>query len=220
MHLLLVEDDSKVSAALRRELTQNGHNVSSCKGTESTLARTREAVFDAVVFDTQALDLDVIGALRDSGKCLPIICLANSASVADKVAAFKAGADDYLVRPYDMQELIARLGAVQRRVMSAGGVRKLGNAVLDARRHALIGADGETRLTSREYALLAHLADRLGEPVSRSSILENVWGAQFVGEGNVVDVYIGYLRSKLRMAAAEQVRIEAVRRVGYRLVAN
>ena len=120
----------------------------------------------------------------------------------------------------DMQELIARLGAIHRRVMSSGGVRKLGTALLDARRHALIGSDGETRLTSREYALLAHLADRLGEPVSRTSILENVWGTQFVGEGNVVDVYIGYLRSKLRMAAAEQVRIEAVRRVGYRLVAN
>lgn len=220
MHLLLVEDDSKASAALRRELTQNGHIVISCKGHESVIARTREATFDAVVFDTQTLDHNVLATLRDSGKCLPVICIANSASVADKVAAFKAGADDYLVRPYDMQELVARLTALQRRVMSAGGVRKLGNAVLDARRHALIGADGETRLTSREYALLAHLADRLGEPVSRSSILENVWGTQFVGEGNVVDVYIGYLRSKLRMAAAEQVRIEAVRRVGYRLVAN
>lgn len=218
MHILVVEDDSRATAALKRELAQSGHSVAVCKGSEHMASRAREATYDAVLVDANPPPLDALSALRTSNRTVPVVCLSSATSVADRVAALRAGADDYLVKPYDAQELGARLDALHRRVMNAGGVRKLGSTLLDARRHALIGSDGETRLTSREYALLAHLADRLGEPVSRSSILENVWGTQFVGEGNVVDVYIGYLRSKLRMAAADEVRIEAVRRIGYRLL--
>ncbi len=221
MQTLVVEDDPRVTATLKRELALGGHSVVVCKEGGQVSERTRDAAFDVIIFDTPVLDLSQLGALRVCGKSIPVLCLAAAGtSVADRVAALNAGADDVLVKPYDPEELLARLGALHRRMMNAGGVRKLGSAVLDARRHALIGTDGETRLTSREYALLAHLADRLGEPVSRSSILEHVWGTHFVGEGNVVDVYIGYLRSKLRQAAAEQVRIEAVRRVGYRLIAS
>lgn len=220
MQTLVVEDDPRVTAALKRELALGGHSVVVCKDGAQVVERSRDAAFDVAIFDTPTLDLAALSCLRDSTKCLPVLCLMTSAAVADRVAALNAGADDVLVKPYDPDELLARLAALNRRVMSAGGVRKLGSARLDARRHSLIGTDGETRLTSREYALLAHLADRLGEPVSRTSILEHVWGTQFVGEGNVVDVYIGYLRSKLRQAAAEQVRIEAVRRVGYRLIAT
>lgn len=218
MHILVVEDDSRAATALKRELASGGHSVAACKGSDHMLARSREAAFDAVLVDTGSPPLAAISALRDANRALPVVCLSTASAVDDRVATLRAGADDYLVKPYDTQELLARLEALHRRVMNAGGVRKLGSTLLDARRHALIGADGETRLTAREYALLAHLADRLGEPVSRSSILESVWGTQFVGEGNVVDVYIGYLRSKLRTAAADEVRIEAVRRVGYRLM--
>lgn len=218
MHILVVEDDSRASTALKRELASGGHSVAVCKGSDHMLARSREAAFDAVLIDSGPPPLAPIAALREANRTIPIVCLSTASGVTDRVAALRAGADDFLVKPYDPQELLARLEALHRRVMNAGGVRKLGSTLLDARRHALIGSDGETRLTAREYALLAHLADRLGEPVSRSSILENVWGTQFVGEGNVVDVYIGYLRSKLRMAAADEVRIEAVRRIGYRLM--
>lgn len=219
MHILVVEDDPRASATLKRELTQGGHVVISCRP-DQVIARARDGLFEVGLFDTSTFDLATLNTLRDSSRSVPVIVLSAVSDVARRVEALRAGADDYLVRPYDMQELLARLEALHRRVMSAGGLRKLGNAILDAHRHALIGSDGETRLTSREYALLAHLADRLGQPVSRSSILENVWGTQFVGEGNVVDVYIGYLRNKLKQAAAEDVRIEAVRRVGYRLVAT
>jgi len=218
MHILVVEDDSRAAAPLKRELASGGHSVVVSKGSDQMLARSRETAFDAVLIDSSAPPLDSVASLRDVNRTVPVVCLSNASAVGDRVAALRAGADDYLVKPYDSQELLARLEALNRRVMNAGGVRKLGSTLLDARRHALIGADGETRLTAREYALLAHLADRLGEPVSRGSILENVWGTQFVGEGNVVDVYIGYLRSKLRTATADEVRIEAVRRVGYRLM--
>jgi DNA-binding response OmpR family regulator len=220
MHILVVEDDSKVSVQLKNELTQAGHTLVTCKGGEQAVAKVRDGFFDVVVFDTGDLDFDVLQTLRDTSRSVPQVVLSQAREVATRITAFKSGADDFVVKPYDSEELLARLDALHRRVMSAGGLRKLGNAVLDAHRHALIGSDGETRLTSREYALLAHLADRMGEPVSRSSILENVWGAEFVGEGNVVDVYVGDLRSTLRQAAAEDVRLEAVRRVGYRLVAN
>jgi len=220
MKTLVVEDDPRATAALKRDLASGCHSVAVCKDGGQAAERSRDAAFDVIIFDTATLDLAALSTLRDAAKSVPVLCLLSSNAVAERVAALNAGADDVLVKPYDVQELLARLTALNRRMMNAGGVRKLGSAVLDARRHALIGSDGETRLTSREYALLAHLADRLGEPVSRSSILEHVWGTQFVGEGNVVDVYIGYLRSKLRQAAAEQVRIEAVRRVGYRLIAS
>ncbi len=220
MQILVVEDDPKVTLTLRRDLAQGGHSVVVCKSTDPISLRARDSGCEVILFEMPGLDPGQLDRIRDVSKAMPVVCLLGTSNVSDRITALNAGADDCLGRPYDGGELVARIGALQRRIVNAGGVRKLGSTVLDARRHALIGSEGETRLTSREYALLAHLADRLGEPVSRSSILEHVWGTQFVGEGNVVDVYIGYLRSKLRQAAAEQVRIEAVRRVGYRLIAT
>lgn len=221
MQILVVEDDPKATVSLKRDLALGGHSIVTCnKSADQVAHRARDGGCEIIIFDSPSLEPTFLERVRDASKETPVVCVLGSTSVGDRIAALDAGADDCLGRPYDAGELNARLGAVQRRVCNSGGMRKLGSTVLDARRHALIGTEGETRLTSREYALLAHLADRLGEPVSRSSILEHVWGTAFVGEGNVVDVYIGYLRSKLRQAAADQVRIEAVRRVGYRLIAS
>lgn len=220
MHVLVVEGDSRQSTKLKDELGRAEHTFVTCKGGKQAVARVRDGFFDCVVFDIDDIDLQMVSELREASRSVPQVVLSANDDMDTRITAFESGADDYVIKPYDRRELLARLEALHRRVMRAGGLRKLGNAVLDAHRHALIGRDGETRLTSREYALLAHLADRIGEPVSRASILRNVWGAEFVGEGNVVDVYVGYLRSKLRQAAPEEVRIEAVRRVGYRLVAN
>ncbi len=220
MQILVVEDDPKVTLALRRDLASGGHSVVVCKCTDPISMRARDSGCEVILFEMAGLDPAQLDRVREVSKAMPVVCLLGTNNAVDRIAALNAGADDCLSRPYDAGELVARISALHRRIVNAGGARKLGSTVLDARRHALIGSEGETRLTSREYALLAHLADRLGEPVSRSSILEHVWGTQFVGEGNVVDVYIGYLRSKLRQAAAEQVRIEAVRRVGYRLIAT
>jgi DNA-binding response OmpR family regulator len=121
------------------------------------------------------------------------------------------------VKPFDFDELLARIEALHRRG-GATDVSALGQVTLDARRRALVtGAHSET-LTAREYGLVAELARHAGEVLSRTRLIETVWGQEFEGNSNVVDVYVGYLRTKLERLGATGVRIESVRGVGYRLV--
>jgi DNA-binding response OmpR family regulator len=173
-----------------------------------------------VILDWSLPDLDGVSVLREwraRGLRTPVLLLTARGSTGEKVTGLRAGADDYLVKPFDFAELLARVEALHRRSGGQPGAA-LGPLALDPRRRALVkGAAAET-LTAREYALLAELAANQGEVLSRSRLIEAVWGRDFDGNANVVDVYVGYVRQKLERLGAPGVQIQAVRGVGYRLV--
>lgn len=220
MKLLLVEDEERVARVLARGLAEEGHQVDVCATGLAAREQATTVGYDVVLLDWSLPDLDGISVLRDwrkRGLRTPVLLLTARGSTGEKVTGLRAGADDYLVKPFDFDELLARLEALHRRG-GASDASALGPVTLDARRRALIvGARAET-LTAREYGLVAELARHAGEVLSRSRLIETVWGQEFEGNSNVVDVYVGYLRTKLDRLGAAGVRIESVRGVGYRLV--
>lgn len=220
MRLLLVEDEERVARMLARGLSEEGHVVDVCSSGLQARDQGLAVGYDVVLLDWSLPDLDGVSVLRDwraRGLRTPVLLLTARGSTGEKVTGLRAGADDYLVKPFAFDELLARVEALHRR---GGGndVAQLGPVTLDARRRAItLGAAAES-LTAREYALLAELASHQGEVLSRSKLIQTVWGAGFDGNANVVDVYVGYVRTKLERLGAAGVRIEAVRGVGYRLV--
>jgi DNA-binding response OmpR family regulator len=180
------------------------------------LNQAGSGIYDLLILDWMIPDIDgleVCRQLRRLGSTVPILMLTARGELGEKVLGLDSGADDYLVKPFEIDELLARIHALLRR--SAGhGLLKFGGIEIDrgGRRVRLDGKPLE--LTSREFALLLHLAHRAGRVVSRSELLSQVWATQFDPESNVVEVHISRLRDKLGAHAA---RIETVRGQGYRL---
>ncbi len=221
MKLLLVEDDERVARTLARGLGEEGHQVDVCATGRAALEQGRAIAYDVVLLDWSLPDLDgvsVLRAWRESGLRTPVLLLTARGSTGEKVTGLRAGADDYLVKPFDFDELLARVEALNRR-NGAAEPAQLGPVRLDPRRRALVREGRTETLTAREYSLLAELASHRGEVLSRRQLVDSVWGSGFAGNQNVVDVYVGYLRAKLERIGAGGVEIQAVRGIGYRLVA-
>jgi DNA-binding response OmpR family regulator len=220
MKILLVEDETRVARVLARGLGEEGHQVDVCGAGLAARDQALEVPYDVILLDWSLPDLDgisVLRAWRGRGLRTPVMLLTARGSTGEKVTALRAGADDYLVKPFAFDELLARIEALQRR---GGGhdSTEVGPVTLDPRRRVLVlGARSES-LTAREYALLAELAAHSGDVLSRSRLIQSVWGSGYEGNANVVDVYVGYLRTKLQRLGADGVHIDAVRGVGYRLV--
>jgi DNA-binding response OmpR family regulator len=221
MKLLLVEDEERVARALARGLGEEGHQVDVCATGRSALEQAQAIAYDVVLLDWSLPDLDglsVLRAWREAGLRTPVLLLTARGSTGEKVTGLRAGADDYLVKPFDFDELLARLEALHRR-NGAEEPTVLGPVRLDPRRRALVRQGRAEALTAREYSLLAELSSHRGDVLSRSRLIETVWGSGFSGNQNVVDVYVGYVRAKLERIGAEGVEIQAVRGIGYRLLA-
>jgi DNA-binding response OmpR family regulator len=220
MKLLLVEDEVRVARTLARGLGEEGHQVDLCATGQAALEQGQAIDYDVVLLDWSLPDLDgvsVLRAWREAGLRTPVLLLTARGSTGEKVTGLRAGADDYLVKPFAFEELLARLEALHRR-NGAEEPAALGPARLDPRRRALVRGGLSETLTPREYSLLAELSSHRGDVLSRSRLLETVWGTDFLGNQNVVDVYVGYLRAKLERIGATGVELQAVRGVGYRLV--
>ena len=218
MKLLLVEDEERLARLLTRGLTEEGHQVDVCANGADGLAQGLALDYDAAILDWALPDLDGLSVLRGwraRAVRFPVLMLTARGSVPERVQGLRAGADDYLVKPFDFDELLARLEALQRR----GGDRvtlQVGDLALDTRRRALICAGREATLTAREHALALSLFEHAGDVLTRSELLATVWGPHFDGEPNIVDVYIGYLRRKMTELGAGA-GIRTVRGVGFRL---
>ena len=220
MKVLLIEDEARLAQMLRRGLMEEGHEVDCCPRGEDGLAQARQVPYDVIVLDWGLPDVDGISVLRQwrrSGLRTPVLMLTARGSTAEKVLGLRTGADDYLVKPFDFDELLARLEALVRRGGPEEGGR-LGPVTLDSRALVIRMGEREESLTRREHQLLQAFAGARGEVLTRSELLQRVWGKDFEGEPNVVDVYVGYLRAKLERLGATGVEIRTVRGTGYRLV--
>jgi DNA-binding response OmpR family regulator len=223
VRLLIVEDEAKMARMLQRGLGEEGHQVDLCARGADAMQQARTIPYDVIVLDWGLPDVDgvsVLRSLRDAGVQTPVLMLTARGTVGEKVTGLKAGADDYLVKPFDFEELLARLQALARRGGHHVGKLGVGSAELDAVRRRLVGPLDEVELTAREYALAAELFSHPGEVLTRSRLLNAVWGTDFERTYNVVDVYVGYLRQKLAQAGVRDTEINAVRGMGYRLVAK
>jgi two-component system, OmpR family, response regulator len=215
LRVLVVEDDRKLVTALQRGLQLEGYNVDVAYTGEDALAKAATDGYDAVVLDIMLPGVDgfeVCEAWRRERRWLPVLMLTARADVADRIRGLDAGADDYLVKPFDFGELLARLRALTRRGVAEPSVAvEAGKLALDpGTRTATLGGRA-IELTAREFEVLELLARHAGEVVTRRQLLEEIWHDEYDGSPNVVDVYVGYLRRKLDDAQL----IRTVRGVGF-----
>jgi two-component system response regulator MprA len=219
MRVLVVDDDRAVRDALRRALTLAGYEVRAAEGGAEAIEAVVQEIPDAVVLDIGMPDIDgleVCRRLRLLGNRVPILMLTAREAVSDRVAGLDAGADDYLVKPFDVNELKARLRALLRRTGPDGDTDELAFAEvrLDAERHGAAVGDAFTELTRTEYQLLELLLRNPRRVLPHSLIYDRVWGYDFGAASNALRVYVGYLRRKLQDAGARPL-IHTVRGVGY-----
>ena len=223
MRLLIVEDDPKLSSALARGLRAEGYAVDLAATGEEALFQARVYDYDAVILDVMLPGPDGIAvcrALRDEGRWAPVLMLTGRDGVGDRIRGLDSGADDYLVKPFDFGELVARVRALLRRgAPERPAVLGAGDLEVDPATHTVTRAGRAIRLTAREFAVLEFLVRHAGEVVTRTALLDHVWDQNYAGSTNVVDVYVGYLRRKLEAPFGRPL-IRTVRGVGYVLDAT
>jgi two-component system response regulator PrrA len=220
--VLLVDDDEDLLASVERGLRLSGFRVVIARDGAAALRCVSEQSPDALVLDMNMPVLDgagVVTALRAMGNDVPICVLSARNSVDDRIAGLESGADDYLVKPFVLAELVARIRALLRRI-DAGAVPALTGAIavgpleIDEAGYRAVLNGREIELTKREFELLSTLARNSGVVLSRERLLELVWGYDFAADTNVVDVFVGYLRRKLEADGTPRL-LHTIRGVGF-----
>jgi two-component system, OmpR family, response regulator len=218
MRILVVEDDVKLVRALRRGLVQEGYEVDAANTGDAALEMAGDQDYDAVVLDVMLPGRDgfaVCRALRRHTPWVPGIMLTARADVRDRIRGLDEGADDYLVKPFDFGELLARLRALIRRDPADRAAQlEVGDLLVDPETRIVTRDGNEIELTARELAVLEVLARNAGRVVTRTELLGQVWDEDYDGSPNVVDVYVGYLRRKLELPSGPRL-IRTVRGVGF-----
>jgi len=223
MRVLVVEDDLAVRKSVRRALERKGYRVEMSPDGAEALAALEEAQFDAVVLDVMMPGIDgleVCRRLRAGGERVPILMLTARDAIGDRVAGLDAGADDYLVKPFALDELLARLRAITRRggengrLTDRSDVLRFADLTLDPGEHLAYRGERRLELTRTEYLLLELFLRHPRLVLTRTAIFEEVWGHDFGPSSNSLGVYIGYLRRKLEQDGDSRL-IQTVRGVGY-----
>ncbi|MGZ3601904.1 MAG: response regulator transcription factor [Ktedonobacterales bacterium] len=217
-HVLIVDDDPRITDLLRRVLAYEGYTVAVAATGDEALDRTLEHPPDTIVLDIMLPGMDgleVTRRLRVAGDNVPILLLTARDAVSDRVTGLETGADDYLVKPFAPEELLARVKALLRRTQpERADVLRYADVELDTGTRIAHRGAREIDLSPTEYELLALFMRRPRQVLTRDIIMDRVWGLDFEGSTNVMEVYIGYLRSKLE-AEGEPRLIHTVRGVGY-----
>lgn len=222
MRLLVVEDDPTISHFLVKGLREDQHLVDLAEDGDDGEARALTGDYDAILLDVMLPvrdGFDVCRRLRAQGVDTPILMVTARDTVGDRVRGLDTGADDYLVKPFAFDEVVARLRALTRRgrTASLSAVLTVGSLTLDQEAHQVAVGGEAVTLTATEYRLLEYLMRRAGTIVSRDQLAEHVWGGDYDPCSNVADVYVGYLRRKLAGTTAAD-RIRTIRGLGYMLV--
>lgn len=216
LKVLVVEDNPKVARFLRRLLTDEGLVADACADGDEAVRQVRNGVYDLVLLDWMLPGQDglaVCRELRRTGSNVPVLMLTARGEVRERVLGLNSGADDYLVKPFEVEELVARIHALLRRTQGARRVN-LGGMEIDLERRCVVIDSVPVAITGRELDLLLHLANRVNEVVTRAELLSRIWQMPFDPGSNVVDVQVRRLREKLGTRAW---MVETVRGVGYRL---
>ncbi len=223
MRILVVEDEKKVAAFIRRGLEEEGYAVDIASDGEEGLALALDGVHDLIILDIGLPKMDglrVLQELRKKKSAPPVLLLTVRAAIEDKVLGLDSGADDYLAKPFAFQELLARIRALLRRsAEGAPAVLHFADLTLDPAKHAVFRGGQRIELTSKEFALLHLFLRNPGRVLTRTMILEDIWDYNFDPGTNVVDVYINYLRKKID-ATGKPSLIQTIRGVGYMLKAE
>ena len=217
--ILLVEDEEKLSRMVELELRYEGYEVEKAFDGRTGLERALAGDFDLILLDIMLPALSGMEVLRRLRKerQTPVFLLTARDAVVDKVSGLDAGADDYVTKPFAIEELLARIrAALRKRPAAPAEAPKLtcGALVMDVERHEVSVSGTPVELTRREFDLLRYLLENKEKVISRESLLDNVWGFDFAGETNAVDVYIRFLRSKIDERFGVKI-IHTVRGVGY-----
>jgi two-component system response regulator MprA len=217
MRILVVDDDPEIVSFLKRGLTFEGYSVETAGDGAEALAKIREREPDLVILDVMMPGMDGIEVARRlrQASAIPILMLTAKGTVADRVAGLDSGADDYLVKPFAFDELLARMRSLLRRTQPVEGevLRFMDLSLNTVTREVMRGSDA-IDLTAQEFNLLELFLRHPRQVLKRDMIYEKVWGYDFGGESNVIEVYMRYLRSKLE-AAGQPRLIQTVRGVGY-----
>ncbi len=218
MRILIVEDEPELNALLVKQLKAAHYSVDSCLDGRDALDYLRGAEYDAMVLDIMLpgiSGLDVLRRMRAKGDRTPVLLLTARDGIQDRVTGLDAGADDYLVKPFALDELLARLRVLIRRISSGtGDVISVADLVVDCTARTVRRGGQPVALSSKEFAVLEYLARNAGIVLSREKISRHIWNYEYEGGSNVVDVYIRYLRKKLD-DGFEPKLIHTVRGAGY-----
>jgi two-component system OmpR family response regulator len=221
LRVLVVDDENSLTDLLSMALRYEGWDVKAAADGQSALTLAREFKPDAIVLDVMLPDIDglqVLGRLRSSGDDTPILFLTAKDAVEDRVTGLTAGGDDYVTKPFSLEEVVARLRGLIRRsaaMVSEGGDSRIvvGDLVLDEESYEVSRNGREIELTATEFELLRFLMRNPRRVLSKAQILDRVWSYDFGGKSSVVEIYISYLRKKID--AGEEAMIHTVRGVGY-----
>src|SRR5436189_4844521 len=218
MRILVVDDDSRIRDVLRRQLSYEGYQVELAGDSSEAFARVAENPPDLVVLDWMLPGTDGVEICRRLRQTddMPIIMLTAKGTLEDKIDGLDSGADDYLVKPFEAEELLARVRALLRRRQPQAAVLKFGTLTVDPAARQVWAGDRIVDLSSKEFDLLELLIRHPKQVLTRETFYDRVWGYDFSGESNILEVYIRYLRSKLEAAGAPRY-IQTVRGVGYAL---
>ena len=220
MRVLIVEDDIKINATLRQALEEERYAVDSALDGEQGEEMAFVNEYDVIVLDLMLPKRDgseLVQELREHGIKTPILILTARDSVEDRVAELNAGADDYVVKPFHVDEVIARIRALVRRGSDVTTTRlQVADVILDLASHAVTRAGSPIHLTQTEYAILEYMMHHPNKVVSRAELMEHVWDDSYEGFSNIVDVYMRRLRAKLDEGQSIRL-LETVRGAGYRM---
>lgn len=220
--ILVVEDEVNIADVIRRGLVYKGFEVDVAHTGDDALKSARDHLPDIVILDLMLPDMDGVEVCRRlrAADDVPIIMLTARDAVSDKVGGLEAGADDYMTKPFEFEELVARVNAALRRRQSSGVKEEMRVGDLSVRpaSREVTRGDRKIDLTNREFELLEYLARHAGQVVTKETLFERVWGYDFDVESDAIKVYVSYLRKKLN-ANGEPDLIHAIRGVGYVLKA-
>ncbi|MBO0350273.1 response regulator transcription factor [Phormidium pseudopriestleyi FRX01] len=223
MRVLVVEDDAGIAKFIHQGLNEAGYAVDLASNGREKVNYAIAADYDVIVLDVLLPELDglsVLKNLRQRGLQTPVLLLTALDTVQDRVLGLDAGADDYLIKPFDFTELLARLRALLRRPpLQTDVVLQVGNLEMDSVQRLVRRGDRLIELSPREFSRLEYLMRHPNQVLSRTQIAQHVWSFDFYGDFKVIDVYIGYLRRKIDRNETTSL-IQTVRGVGYRISAN
>lgn len=224
MRALVVEDERHLNDVIVKKLSSSGYAVDAAYDGEEALDHLLTVAYDIVILDVmlpKKNGFDVLKEYREEGYETPVLFLTALSAVEDRITGLDSGADDYLVKPFSFEELLARMRSLLRRQRNAqaSSQLKLSNLVMDTAKHEVKRGERVINLSAKEYSLLEYMMSNEGVVLDRERLLSHVWSLDYEGESNMIDVYISYLRRKIDDGEEEKL-LHTVRGVGYVLRAE